>query len=151
MWNLRYDTNEHMCESERHSQTERIDLQLQGKENWGRNWILNVVLCALQQELVNPIHIVCFISLNPSLLLHFSPNSLCLEAVGLFSLSMSVFLIHTYVHLCHILDSTFGYYDIIWYICFPVCLTSFSMINSQAMHVDSNGLIVVTVHIHVSF
>ena len=80
-----------------------------------------------------------------------SPNSLCIEAVGLFFLSMSVFLIHTYVHLCHILDSTFGYYDIIWYTCFPVCLTSFSMINSQAMHVDSNGLIVVTVHIPVSF
>ena len=80
-----------------------------------------------------------------------SPNSLCIEAVGLFFLSMSVFLIHTYVHLCHILDSTFGYYDIIWYICFPVCLTSFCMINSQTMHVDSNGLIVVTLHIPVSF
>ena len=48
--------------------------------------------CQGSLDPVTPFHILCFISRNPSLLHHFSLNSLCLEAISLFSISRSVFL-----------------------------------------------------------
>ena len=35
MWNLKYDTNESICETETDSQTQRTDLVAKG-EGWGR-------------------------------------------------------------------------------------------------------------------
>ena len=38
MWNLKYDTNEHIHETETDSQTQRSDLWLsRGRGGWGRN------------------------------------------------------------------------------------------------------------------
>ena len=43
-----------------------------------------------------------------------------LEATSLFSMSMSIFLFHTHVHLYHILDSTFKWYHLVFvFLCVP--------------------------------
>ena len=39
MWNLKYDTNELICETETDSQTQRIDLWLPRGRGGGEGWI----------------------------------------------------------------------------------------------------------------
>ena len=56
-----------------------------------------------------------------------------LATTSLFSLSVSLFLFHRYVHLCHILDSTFKYFSF-W-------IPSLSMIISRSIHIAANGII----------
>ena len=76
----------------------------------------------------NSMHLITPIS--PS----FPPLSFSsLATTSLFSLSVSLFLFHRYVHLCHILDSTFKYFSF-W-------IPSLSMIISRSIHIAANGII----------
>ena len=67
------------------------------------------------------------------------PSLLCPSlhcSTSLFSIPMSLFLFHRYVHLCHILDSTHKWYPMIF-----VFLTSLCMIISRSIHIAANGII----------
>ena len=48
MWNLKYNTNEHIYETETDSQTQRTDLWLtKGKRSGGEDWEFGISKCKL--------------------------------------------------------------------------------------------------------
>ena len=61
-----------------------------------------------------------------------------LAITSLFSMSVSLFLFHRYVLWCHILDSTYKWYHMVFVFFF---LTSLSVMISGSIHVVANGII----------
>ena len=59
-----------------------------------------------------------------------------LSTASLFSMSVSLFLFCKYVNLCHILDSTYRWYHMVFVF---LWLTSLSMIISRSIYVTANG------------
>ena len=90
--------------------------------------ILNIVPCAIQQDLVGyPTNKALYNSLH--LLTPASQSFLCnpfLATTSLFSMSVSLFLFHRYVHLCHSSDFTYKWYHMVFSILGLSC-TSFSV------------------------
>ena len=72
---------------------------------WPR--ILNIVPCAIQLDLVYPFYTYQFASASPKSQSNFFPPHFPLATTSLFSMSLILFMFYRYVHLCHILDSTF--------------------------------------------
>ena len=77
--------------------------------------ILNIVPCAISRTLLfihsiyNSLHLLIPNSQS-------FPSSI-LGNHSLFSVSVSLFLFHRYVHLCHISDSTYKWYHIFVFLC----------------------------------
>ena len=67
------------------------------------------------------------------------PSPSPLATTSLFSMSLSQFLFHRPVNLCHILDSTYKWYCTVFVILFLI--TSVSMIIPRCVHVAGNGII----------
>ena len=62
-----------------------------------------------------------------------------LSSTSLFSVTVSLFLLHSYVHVCFILDSTCKWHHIC--LSFSVWLTSPHVIISRSTHVAANSVI----------
>ena len=75
----------------------------------------------------------------------FLPSSFFpLKPLYLFSMSMSLLLFHRWVHLCHILDSTYN--DILRCLSFSFWLTSLSMIVSSCIHAAADDITISPLH-----
>ena len=85
--------------------------------------ILNIIVCIYQPQ-------------TPSASLSLLPSTLA--TTSLISMSVSLFLFHRLVHLCHILDSIYKWYHRVFVFLF---LTSLSMIISSCIRVVANGII----------
>ena len=87
--------------------------------------ILNVIVCIYQPQIPSP-----YLSFTPS----------PLATISLVSMFVSLFLFCRYIDsLCHILDSTYKWYHIVF--SFPFWLTSLSMIIYSCIHIATNGII----------
>ena len=93
--------------------------------------ILNMVPCAIQQDLVvYPFYIQQFLSANPKLLIYPPPHLSPLVTISLFSVFMSLFLFCKYVHLYHFLDSAI---QVILYDT-RLCLIYFTQYDNLQVH-----------------
>ena len=61
-----------------------------------------------------------------------------LSTTNPFSASVSLFLFHGWLHLCHILESTYQWYCMVFVVLF--LWNSLSMIISRSIHVATNGI-----------
>ena len=94
-------------------------------------WIRFPVLYSreLLSLFIHPIYEFAFANPSPC-----APSPLA--TASLFSKSVSLFMFCRYVHLCHILDSTYKWYHMVFVFLF---LTWLSVIISRSIHVAANG------------
>ena len=103
------------------------------------HWIVNIVPCPLSRTLFF-VHSIC----NSLHLLTPTSQSLpyiirsLLATTILFSMSMSLSLFCRWIYLCHILDSNYKWYHIVF---ISFWLTSLSMIISSNIQVAAHGII----------
>ena len=80
-----------------------------------------------------------FILVGPKLPVHPSPTPFTLEITSLSFMSVSLFLFHRQADLCHMLDSTYKWYHIVFVFLFLTYFTQYD--NLSCINVAANGII----------